>query len=88
MDLIYLDNNASTRPAPEVVQAMQQVYEQLWANPSSVHRFGQTVRHRVELARVQIAQLINSRDRELIFTSSLIGLPILRRSTRFTDPVA
>lgn len=69
MDTIYLDNNATTRPAPEVIQAMQKVHEELWANPSSMHRFGQMVRHRMELARVKVAHLINCQERELIFTS-------------------
>jgi len=69
MDVIYLDNNATTRPAPEVVAAMREADEQLWANPSSVHRFGQLVRHRVEQARTSVAKLIGGRDRELVFTS-------------------
>ncbi len=66
---IYLDNNATTQPAPEVVAAVGEVNEQHWANPSSVHRFGQMARQRVELARASLARLINCRDRELIFTS-------------------
>ncbi len=69
MDWIYLDNNATTQPAPEVVEAMAGVHESLWANPSSVHRFGQLVRHRVELARAAVAKLIGCRDREVVFTS-------------------
>ena len=47
MDRIYLDNNATTCPAPEVVAAMHEAAELLWANPSSIHRFGQAVRQRV-----------------------------------------
>lgn len=69
MRTIYLDNNATTQPAPEVVAAVQQANEELWANPSSVHRFGQMVRHRIELARADVANLIHCRDRELVFTS-------------------
>jgi len=65
----YLDNNATTQPAPEVVAAMQEVNEHLWANPSSVHRFGQAVRQRIDLARVSLASLIHCHDRELVFTS-------------------
>ncbi len=68
-DWIYLDNNATTQPLDEVAAAMTEVNTTLWANPSSVHRFGQMVRQRVELARAQVAKLINCRDRELIFTS-------------------
>lgn len=69
MDWIYLDNNATTQPAPEVVRAMLQVLEEDWANPSSVHRFGQSIRHKLELARAAVATLIAAKPRELIFTS-------------------
>lgn len=69
MDWVYLDNNATTRPAPEVVEVIDEVHRQLWANPSSVHRFGQAVRHRVELARAAVAALIGCQPRELVFTS-------------------
>jgi len=69
VDLNYLDNNATTRPADAVTEAVRQAHEALWANPSSVHRFGQSVRQRVELARAAVAALIHAKDREIIFTS-------------------
>lgn len=69
MDTIYLDNNATTRPAPEVVAVMDEALRELWANPSSVHRFGQRVRQRMELARADVAALIGARPRDLILTS-------------------
>ena len=69
MDWIYLDNNATTRPAPEVVAACTEALEQYWANPSSVHRLGQQARQRVELARQQVAQLLDCEPRDVIFTS-------------------
>lgn len=69
MDWIYLDNNATTQPAPPVVDAMRQMLTEQWANPSSVHRFGQMARQRVELARASVARLINCRDRDIILTS-------------------
>jgi cysteine desulfurase len=65
----YLDNNATTMPAPEVVAAMNEMLTSEWANPSSVHRFGQRARHRVELAREQAAKLLGCSPRELVFTS-------------------
>ncbi|MBI1368418.1 MAG: aminotransferase class V-fold PLP-dependent enzyme [Planctomycetes bacterium] len=65
----YLDSNATSRPAPEVVEAMLVMLRDEWANPSSVHRFGQQARQRVELAREQVCRLINCRPRELVFTS-------------------
>ena len=95
MQRIYLDNNATTQPAPEVVAAVHETLKQHWANPSSVHRFGQSVRQRVDLARAGLASLINCRDRELIFTSggteanNLALRGILDRclpTTKHTDP--
>jgi len=69
MQWIYLDNNATTCPAPQVISRVNQAQEQLWANPSSVHRFGQMVRQQVELARASVAKLIGAKPREIFFTS-------------------
>ncbi len=69
MQSIYLDNNATTRPTEEVVEAMLSVAREDWANPSSAHRPGQAVRRKIDLARQSVCQLINCQDRELIFTS-------------------
>lgn len=66
---IYLDHNATTYPWPEVVERMESASRELWANPSSVHRFGQRVRHEVELARESVCGLINCDPAELVFTS-------------------
>jgi cysteine desulfurase len=65
----YLDHNATTPPAPEVVDAMTSMLRDDWGNPSSVHRFGQKARQRIELAREQVAKLLNCAPKELIFTS-------------------
>ena len=67
---IYLDNNASTRPLDGVVEAMKPFLGAEYANPSSLHRFGQQVRYKVECAREQVAGLINAEPKEIIFTSS------------------
>lgn len=69
MQLIYLDNNATTRPAAEVVTTMTEALQSEWGNPSSMHRAGQAARRAVELARESVCQLIGCKDRELIFTS-------------------
>jgi cysteine desulfurase len=69
MSWLYLDNNATTRPADAVAAVMDEVNRELWANPSSVHRFGQSVRQRVDLARASLAQLIHAKPDELVFTS-------------------
>jgi cysteine desulfurase len=68
VDTIYLDNNATTRPAPEVVTAMLPYLTELYGNPSSVHRFGQRARHAVDDARAQVATLAGCSDSELLFT--------------------
>lgn len=67
--MIYFDNNATTQPAPDVVDAVHEAMTSLWANPSSVHRFGQQVRQRIELAREQVCRLLNCDPAELVFTS-------------------
>ncbi len=70
MDLVYLDNNATTCPAPEVLDAMLPYLRDWYANASSVHRFGQRSRRAIDEARAAVAKLIGCRDSELVFTSS------------------
>ncbi len=67
--LHYFDNNATTRVAPEVVEAMLPYLQNLWGNASSVYRFGNQVAKHVEGAREKLAALINADPREVIFTS-------------------
>jgi cysteine desulfurase len=68
MDLVYLDNNATTRPAPEVVEAMLPYFTEWYGNASSVHRFGQRSRQAIDEARAQISAAIGCADSELLFT--------------------
>jgi cysteine desulfurase len=68
VDLIYLDNNATTRPAPQVALAMSAMLTEWYGNPSSVHRFGQRARQAVDQARGQTAALIGCAEGELLFT--------------------
>jgi cysteine desulfurase len=67
--MIYLDNNATTRPLDPVVRAMHDALTACWHNPSSVHRAGQVARQKVELARRAVAELIGARPIEVVFTS-------------------
>ena len=68
MQTVYLDNNATTRPAPEVVEAMRPYVEELWGNPSSMHTFGGQVAKPVAEAREQVAGFINAeRAEEILF---------------------
>src|SRR3954447_7256588 len=68
MDVVYLDNNATTKPAPEVVTAMLPYLQEFYGNPSSVHRFGQRARQAIDEARGQIAGLVGCAESELLFT--------------------
>lgn len=68
MDVIYLDNNATTRPAPQVMEAVAQYMTEFYGNPSSVHRFGQRSRQGIDTARAQVAELIGCGDSEVLFT--------------------
>ena len=68
--MIYLDNNATTRVAPEVVEAMQPYLGEFFGNPSSAHTLGRTMKAAVEQAREQVATLIGAADAsEVVFTS-------------------
>ncbi|HED52892.1 MAG TPA: cysteine desulfurase [Phycisphaerales bacterium] len=67
--MIYLDNNATTRPSSAARDAMLSAIDELWHNPSSMHRPGQAVRRRVELARASVARLINASPKEIVFCS-------------------
>ena len=68
MDVVYLDNNATTRPADEVVAEMLPYLTQWYGNPSSVHRFGQRARQGIDEARGRIAGLVGCAESELLFT--------------------
>ena len=69
MEGSYLDNNATTMPAPEVTAAMLPYLTEWFGNPSSVHRFGQRARQAVEEARGQVAQLVGCAEAEMLFTA-------------------
>ncbi|WP_374494535.1 cysteine desulfurase family protein [Zoogloea sp.] len=68
--MIYLDNNATTRPLPAVVAAMHEALTQSWANPSSKHGAGEQARGRVTEARAAVARLLGAQPAELVFTAS------------------
>ena len=70
MRRIYLDHNATTPLDPRVRDEMLEVMGAEHGNPSSVHRFGQAARERVEGARDRVAALIGARPPEVVFTAS------------------
>ena len=67
--VVYLDNNATTRVDPVVVEAMLPFFTERYGNPSSMHAFGGTVHADVEEAREKIAALIHAQPHEIVFTS-------------------
>jgi cysteine desulfurase len=69
MKTIYVDNNATTRVAPEVVEEMSPYFSELYGNPSSMHFFGGQVQRKVEEARERVAGLLGARPEEIIITS-------------------
>jgi cysteine desulfurase len=68
-DCIYLDNNATTKVDPEVVEAMLPYLTEYYGNPSSMHTFGGQVGKAVNKAREQMAALLGANESEIIFTS-------------------
>ena len=66
---IYLDYNATTPHAPEVIEAMRPYIEEHFGNPSSSHSYGRKAREAVETARAQVAGPLNCTPGEILFTS-------------------
>lgn len=67
---IYLDNSATTKPRPEAIAAAQAVFQQQWGNPSSLHDWGHRSATVLEIARMQVASLLNAFNPEsIVFTS-------------------
>ncbi|MBA4419057.1 MAG: cysteine desulfurase NifS [Syntrophus sp. (in: bacteria)] len=69
MRTVYLDNNATTRVAPEVLEEMLPFFSDLYGNPSSMHSFGGQVARHINEARARVAALIGAEPDEIIFTS-------------------
>jgi cysteine desulfurase len=66
---IYLDNNATTAVAPEVLEEMLPYLRELYGNPSSMHTFGGQLYRRIEEARAKVAALVGAEPEEILFTS-------------------
>ncbi len=65
----YLDWNATTPPAPDVLEAMREAMQVAWANPASVHGPGRSARRLVEDARAAVAALLGTDARDVVLTS-------------------
>src|SRR6202046_261314 len=68
-DVTYLDNNATTRIAPEVFEAMVPFLTEYYGNPSSAYSFGKRVEGHLKEAREKVAALVGATSKEIIFTS-------------------
>ena len=68
-NLIYLDNAATTKTRPEVVEAMLPYFTELYGNPSSVYEFSAPVKEAVTRAREVIGASIGTRKEDIYFTS-------------------
>jgi len=69
MKVIYVDNNATTMVAPEVLDAMLPYFSTYYGNPSSMHTFGGEVAGVINEARDNVAKLIGAQPAEIVFTS-------------------
>jgi cysteine desulfurase len=68
-DIIYLDNNATTKVAPEVIEAMLPWLTERWGNASAAYSFGRQAAAAMQQARRQVASLLNCDADEIVFTS-------------------
>ena len=69
MKTVYVDNNATTKVAPEVLEAMMPYFSEYYGNPSSMHFFGGQVQKKVDEARAKVADFLGAEPSEIVFTS-------------------
>jgi cysteine desulfurase len=68
-NVVYLDNNATTKVDPRVLEAMLPYFSDYYGNPSSMHSFGGGVAANIRTAREHLARLIGASPDEIVFTS-------------------
>jgi cysteine desulfurase len=97
-DLIYLDNNATTRVADEVLAAMTPFYREVYGNAHALHSLGRGAHDAIEDSRAEIARLLDCEPSGVIFTScgtegnalvirGLVGNPRGARSSRLPSSI-
>lgn len=88
---VYLDNSATSRPYPEVIEEMARIMEDNYGNPSSLHKRGTSAERILSSSRQALAELLGVKSREIIFTSggtesnNLAILGLARRYRRRGD---
>lgn len=66
---IYLDNSATTKPYKEVIKTVNEAMETMYYNPSSIYSKGVEVSKKIEIIRENIADTLNAKDKNIVFTS-------------------
>ncbi len=69
MSPIYLDNAATTKPDPRVIETVMKCLKDDYGNPSSLHHFGERAYNIIEQSRRRVAELLNAEQEDIIFTS-------------------
>lgn len=69
LDVIYLDNAATTRTAPEVVEAMLPFFSEYYGNASSIYSLGSASKKALNQARRTLADYLGARQEEIYFTA-------------------
>ena len=90
---VYADNAATTRIAPQVLDAMLPYLKEEYGNPSTLYKLGREAKIAIEKAREQVAQVIGAKAEEIFFTGShclasfdrsMNGLPRFRKPESFS----
>ncbi|MBP2027800.1 cysteine desulfurase [Acetoanaerobium pronyense] len=68
LNRVYLDNAATTPVKPEILDSMLDFYKEGYGNPSSIHSFGREVKSHIDIARENVANLLNASAKEIYFT--------------------
>lgn len=81
---IYMDYNATTPLAPEVIQTVSEAMREAWGNPSSSYTAGQRAKEIINEARQNLARLVGGQPQDIIFTSG--GTEVRWRSGKRSSP--
>ena len=69
MKRVFMDYSSTTRVDEEVLKEMLPYFTTYYGNPSSIHQFGKEAKDAVESSRKKVANLLNAKEDEIIFTA-------------------